>query len=133
MKQEISLSQLEQRRTLRKDQLPRTIEAKDIEYIAGHAPGKVRYFPRGSKEAELISGLTLEANRAQTNRDDSQTELADWIRWSKKDAKKHRNGLTPASMEIDGIAGWFASHFFSRETVLGRSFRKKGVDMVQAP
>lgn len=131
-KQDIPLEQLERRRTIRKGQLPLTIEAKDIEYVSNHAPGKVHYFPRGSKEAELISVLTLEANRVQTDRDDAQAELADWIRWSGQDAKEHRTGLTPASMEIGGLAGWFTSHFFSRETVLGRSFRKKGVDMVKA-
>lgn len=73
---------------------------------------------------------TIEANRKQAFRDDAQMELANWIRWSNRDAERFRNGLTPESMEITGFAGWFVRTFYDREKVMTEGFRIAGVDRV---
>jgi len=44
---------------------------------------------------------TIVANRLQSYRAPAQQELANWIRFSSKDAEKYGDGLTTASMEID--------------------------------
>lgn len=44
---------------------------------------------------------------------------------------KHRDGLTTASMEIEGIAGWLVRNFYDKETVTTKDFREKGLDKVK--
>jgi len=77
-----------------------------------------------------LAEATYHANRAQVARDDAQGELADWIRWSDSQARTQRDGLTPESMEIHGLAGWFVRHFYDRQSVLEQGFRKRTLDVV---
>jgi hypothetical protein len=73
---------------------------------------------------------TIEANRTQAFRDAAQEELSGWIRWSNKEARKFRNGLTPESMDIRGMAGLYVRNFYNHQSVLEKSFREKTVDVV---
>jgi hypothetical protein len=84
-----------------------------------------------SKEGRYLAEATLEANRLQTARDDAQAELADWMRWTPEDGRAHRNGFTPESLEIAGVAGWYVRHFMNRDAVLGKRFRAQGLDRVR--
>ena len=86
------------------------------------------YFPNHSPQGKQLQEGTIEANRKQAFRDPAQEELANWIRWSSKDAEEHRNGLTPDSMEIGGIAGFYVRNFYDRKSVLSKSFRETTVD-----
>ncbi|PKL15882.1 MAG: hypothetical protein CVV49_19170, partial [Spirochaetae bacterium HGW-Spirochaetae-5] len=88
-------------------------------------------FAKGNREAGLIDKAVLESNRIQAWRDDAQSELADWIRWRDKDADKHRNGLTPAGMEINGLAALYVKNFFGRDDVLSESFRNQTVELTE--
>jgi len=128
------------RRTIRRGYLETPIKGEDLKYITKHdmesctllnmpSPHSF-YFPQGSAQAKYLQEGTIEANRAQAFRDPAQEELADWIRFSNKEAKQHRNGLTPESMEIRGFAGWFVRNFYNRESVLKKSFRDQTVDAV---
>lgn len=65
--------------------------------------GAIIYLPNFSKEHTYLNEQTIEANRIQYYRDDAQSELANRIRFSSKDAENHQDGLTTASMEIEGI------------------------------
>jgi hypothetical protein len=56
--------------------------------------------------------------------------LADWIRFSSKDAETYRDGLTTGSMEINGISGWVVRNFYGKSNVMGTSFRDKNIDQV---
>jgi hypothetical protein len=60
-----------------------------------------------------------------------QQELVEWIRWSSKDQAMFRNGLTPQTLEIDGIGGWYVAHFYNRESVLSKHFREQTVSRVR--
>ncbi len=123
------LDKIAKRRTLRNGYLQRELTVQDFTYITDGAPD-IHYIPKDSKSANYLADGTLEANRTQASRDAAQEELANWIRWSSKDAAKYRNGLTSASMEIEGAAGWYVQHFFKRDSVLKQSFRKTGVEKV---
>jgi hypothetical protein len=128
------------RRTIRSGYLNTAIKAEDLNHMTKHdvefctllnmpTPHSF-YFPQGSPQAKYLQEGTIEANRAQVFRDAAQEELANWIRFSNKEAKQHRNGLTPESMEIQGFAGWFVRNFYNRESVLKQSFREQTVDVV---
>lgn len=127
------------RRTVRNNFTDREIGGDDLRYITLHdkRPYLVEvmmphgfYFPNHSPQGKHLQEGTIEANRKQAFRDPAQEELANWIRWSNKDAEEHRNGLTPDSMEIGGIAGFYVRNFYDRKSVLSKSFRDTTVDTV---
>jgi hypothetical protein len=136
--QEFPVEKIKKRRTVRSNFLDQEIKGDDLKYITKHdtrlclvqiqSPHSF-YFPNNSPQGKYLQAGTIEANRAQAFRDPAQEELANWIRWSNKDAKQYRNGLTPESMEIKGIAGFFVRSFYDRQSVLKKSFRDQTVDV----
>ncbi len=136
-----ALAQIRLRRTVRNGYLSGEIKATDIASVVGKNNGQsnvesnaqsndFHYFPSSSATAKYLAEGTVEANRQQAFRDPAEEELANWIRWSADDAAKYRNGLTPAGMEIDGLAGWYVSHFYDRANVLSKSFRETTIKQV---
>jgi hypothetical protein len=119
------------RRTVRTGLLNRELAALDVAALSSLAQGGLAYFPGSTPEAGTLADATYEANRAQVARDDAQEELADWIRWSDADARSRRDGLTPESMEIQGLAGWFVRHFYDHQSVLEQSFRARTLEVVR--
>src|SRR5262249_57113235 len=57
--------------------------------------------------------------------------VADWMRWTSAEGRAYRNGFTPESLDITGIAGWYVRHFMNKRAVLGKRFRKQSLDRVQ--
>jgi hypothetical protein len=125
------IERLKLRRTVRKGLLTQPVSSTDITYITSGNKEDFLYFPKGSKEATYLEQATIEANRTQSSRNQAWVELSNWIRWSNEDARKFRNGLTPASMGITGLAGWFVRNFYDRSTVLTPEFKKKNIEMVK--
>jgi len=134
------IEKIKGRRTVRSDHTDQEIRAEDLKYISKHdAKGCMVanvpsphsfYFPKNSSQGKYLQEGTIEANRIQAFRDPAQEELANWIRWSNKEAKQYRNGLTPESMEIKGLAGWYVRNFYTRQSVLKKSFQEQTVDIV---
>lgn len=136
---EFPLEKIKMRRTVRNNFSDREIGADDLRYITlpDKRPHLVDvmmshgvYFPNRSPQGRHLQEGTIEANRKQAFRDPAQQELANWIRWSNKEAEEHRNGLTPDSMEITGIAGLYVRYFYDRKSVLSESFRESTIDTV---
>jgi len=127
----MQMNALTKRRTIRNGYQSNKLNHEDMKQILQNLNCHVYTFDKGSSEAGIIERAVLESNRIQAWRDDAQSELADWIRWRDKDAEKHRNGLTPASMEINGIAGVYVKHFFNREDVMSESFRNQTVEITE--
>jgi hypothetical protein len=136
---DLPLEKIRKRRTIRSGYTDQEIKAEDLKYITKHeakscmAPNVPTphsfYFPNNSPKGKYLQEGVIEANRTQAFRDPAQEELANWIRWSNKEAKQYRNGLTPESMEIKGFAGLYVRNFYNRESVLKKSFREQTVDI----
>jgi hypothetical protein len=126
-----ALEKIRQRRTVRRNHLPRELSAEDLRALAQPFGDRLAVFQRGSSGARYLEEGTIEANRLQASRDDAQKELSHWIRWSDVDGRRYRNGLTPESMEITGLSGWFVRHFMNRSSVMKKSFREQSVDAVR--
>jgi hypothetical protein len=124
------VEKIKMRRTVRNGLLSQPISEDDFSFITLKNKDDFIYIPRGSKDASYLETSTIEANRTQANRGPAWEELSNWMRWSNSEARKNRNGLTPASMDIKGLAGWFVRHFYSKKTVLTDDFRKKSIEMV---
>jgi hypothetical protein len=137
---EFPLEKIKKRRTVRSRYTDQEIKTEDLKYITKHESRSCTlsnvpfphsfYFSNTSPQGKYLREGTIEANRTQAYREPAQEELANWIRWSSKGAKQYRNGLTPESMEIKGIAGLFVKNFYNRHSVLKKSFRDQTVDIV---
>jgi hypothetical protein len=125
------LEKIQKRRTVRRNHLPGELRGDDLKALARPFGDRFAEFPRGSARAKYLEEGTIEANRLQAYRDDAQEELSRWVRFRDQDGRRYRNGLTPESMEITGLSGWFVRHFMSRESVMRKSFRDTGVDTVR--
>lgn len=122
------IQKIKQRRTVRSNYLSDVLKKEDVDYLANDETDFIHYIPNSSKEHQWLNEQTIEANRIQAYRDDAEKELANWIRFSSKDAKAHCDGLTTASMEIEGITAWYLRNFYGKADVMKKSFREKSID-----
>lgn len=122
------LERLEMRRTVRTGLLSRELGKDDVQALSEPLKGRFFYFPRGSEHAKCIEEGAVEYFKIQGYRDDAPKELAQWIRFSNEEARKHRDGLTTETMEITGFAGWYVRNFMGIEDVTKEDFRKRGVE-----
>ncbi|WP_462254746.1 Acg family FMN-binding oxidoreductase [Ferruginibacter sp.] len=124
------IEQIKHRRTVRSNYLSDVIKKEDSSYLINEETDFIHYIPNTSKEHQWLNEQTIEANRIQAYRDAAQSELANWIRFSSKDAAEHLDGLTLAGMEIEGIPGWYLRNFYGKENVMKKSFREQSIDKV---
>jgi nitroreductase len=132
VRNDFDIEKIKNRRTVRSGYLNDTLKKEDVEYLVSGEPDLFHYLPATGREGQYINEQTIEANRIQTYRDPAQQELAEWIRFSSKDAEKNRDGLTTAGMEIEGISGFIVRNFYDKASVLTTDFREKGLDKVKA-
>jgi len=124
-----SLNLLTTRRTVKHGHRPKEISSDDVAALSHQAGGGLFYFPRASSHAACIRDAAVESFRIQAACDDAQRELVRWLRLKNSDALRHRDGLTPEGMEIQGFNNWFVRHFVSPEDFMKPDFRRKGVDV----
>ncbi|MBC8138718.1 MAG: nitroreductase [Fibrella sp.] len=122
---------LKNRRTVRSHFSSDVLKKEDVTRLVGSEPEFVHYLPATSRESRFINEQTVEANRLQSYRDPAQQELANWIRFSSRDAGKYRDGLTTAGMEIEGVSGWFVRNFYGERDVMKTDFRERGISQVE--
>lgn len=125
------LERIRLRRTVRGGHLPQELRGADVQALSVDFGDRLAYFPSTSSHARWLADATIEANVVQARRDPAQEELSRWIRFADDEALRQRNGLTPESMEITGLAGWYVRHFMDRASVMTPSFRERGVDAVR--
>ena len=124
------IEQIKHRRTVRSNYQSDVLKKEDSSYLINEEREFIHYIPNTAKEHVWLNEQTIEANRIQSYRDAAQTELANWIRFSSKDAEKNADGLTLAGMEIEGIPGWYLRNFYGKEDVMKKSFREQSIDKV---
>lgn len=122
------VEQIRQRRTVRSNYLTDVLKKEDVAYLANNEADFIYSIPNTAKEYQWLNEQTIEANRIQTYRDAAQNELANWIRFSSKDAAQHLDGLTLAGMEIEGIPSWYLRNFYGKKDVMKNGFREKSID-----
>jgi len=126
---DFDVATLTSRRTVRSGYRAEALHPADVRALTTGEPG-YHYFRRDTPEGRWLDAQTLAANHQQTYRDAAEEELSRWVRFSAQEAQRHRDGLTPASMEIGGVAGWWVRHFYTPATVMKDSFRKTGLETV---
>jgi hypothetical protein len=124
-------AKIKSRRTVRSGFLSEVLKQEDLKYLVNSEPEFIHYLPTISKESQFINQQTIEANRLQAYRNPAQQELADWIRFSNRDADQYRDGLTTGSMEIEGFSGWVVRNFYDKDNVMKKDFRERGIDQIK--
>jgi hypothetical protein len=130
-KNAFDIAKIKNRRTVRSGFLNDALKPEDRNYLINSEPEFIHYLPTTSKESQWIDEQTIEANRLQADRNPAQQELADWIRFSSKNAEKYRDGLTTAGMEMEGFSGWVVRNFYSKANVMQQDFRARGIDQIR--
>ncbi|MBV6439384.1 MAG: nitroreductase [Haliscomenobacteraceae bacterium CHB4] len=125
------LNEIKLRRTVRSHFSDIPLRKADLDFLLENERDCFVFFEKNSPEHKLLNEQTIEANQTQADRNDAQTELSEWMRFSSRDAEKYCDGLTVASMEIEGVAGWFVRNFYKKSNVTAPGFRKQGVDIVK--
>ncbi len=130
-KNAFDITKIKNRRTVRSNFLSSVLKKEDLKYLVNSEADFIHYLPNTSKESQFINEQTIVANRLQAYRNPAQQELADWIRFSSKDADKYRDGLTTASMEIEGIPGWVVRNSYSKDNVMKKDFRERSIEQIK--
>jgi hypothetical protein len=130
LKNIFDITKIKNRRTVRSHFLSTALKNEDIKYLIDSDSEFIHFLPASSKEGQIINEQTIIANRLQSYRNPAQEELADWIRFSSKNAEKYRDGLTTASMEIEGVSGWVVRNFYDKGNVMKNNFREQGIDQI---
>ncbi|MFB8792239.1 MAG: hypothetical protein U7123_26175 [Potamolinea sp.] len=131
LKNAFDITKIKNRRTVRSNFLSDVLNKEDLKYLVNSEPGFIHYLPNTSKESQFINEQTIVANRIQAYHDPAQQELADWIRFSSKDAEKYRDGLTTGSMEIAGVSGWVVRNSYGKDNVMKKDFRERGIEQIK--
>jgi hypothetical protein len=123
-----SLSDLELRTTLRIpfDTVP--VNQPDWESLVGLDTAHIHFISSASAEGKRIAENEYEAFAIQSRNELAKEELANWIRFSNKDVKGKRDGLTPAGMGIKGIGGFVVRNTFKPEDSKKASFVEQGIE-----
>ncbi|MBL0358445.1 MAG: nitroreductase [Chitinophagaceae bacterium] len=121
---------IKNRRTVRSGYLADPFKKEIVDFMRNGEPDYFHFFPNTAKEHLWLNEQTIEANRIQSYRDAAQSELANWIRFSRKDAAQHLDGLTLASMEVEGIPAWYLRNFYDKKDVMKKSFREQSIEKV---
>jgi len=130
-KNPFDITKIRNRRTVRSNYLSELLKKDDIADLVNSESEFIHYLPASGNESKFIDQQTIIANRLQSDRNPAQQELADWIRFSSKDAEKYRDGVTTAGMEIEGFSGWIVRNFYNKDNVMTQDFRDKGIDNVK--
>ena len=124
------LERMTTRRTLRNKYLDTPVTPEHLALLTAPLGEDFAFIPRESPRAAYLQQGAVESFTRQTWDSHAQRELARWIRFSNREAESLRDGLTTATMEIDGLAGWWVRSFMNKDDVTGESFRQKGIDGV---
>ncbi len=125
------IQKIKRRRTVRSHYLNDVLTKADQDYLIREASNFFQYIPNTAKEHSWLNEQTIEANRVQSYRDAAQKELADWIRFSSKDAERYADGLTTGSMEITGVPAWVLRNYYGKADVMKNGFREQSIDKVR--
>ena len=123
------LDRLTHRMTVKQGHRPEELKPGLVKALSAAADGRLYYFPRGGSHAKRLEESAVEAFRLQVARDEAQKELAAWVRIEDDEARRGRDGLTVASLEISGLVGWWMSNFTEPLDFLNDDFRKRSVEI----
>ncbi len=115
------------RATTRTPFLPAKLDANDVDQLLGVGRTALSFVPRESPQGRWLVDATADAFAQQTWDDRTQGELAEWLRFSRRDVRTRGDGLTPGALGLSPLARavWYAA--FTGRQALRPSFRRSSI------
>ena len=115
------------RATTRTPYLPVELPSDDVDEILSLDRAALFFMPRLSPKGRWLAEAAAEAFAQQTWNDQKQSELAEWLRFSRSDVRARGDGLTPEALGLPPIARelWYAA--LTRRQALRPSFRRSSI------
>ena len=116
------------RATTRTPFLPVGLDSGVLDQIEALDRTAISFVPRDSPNGRRLADASSEAFAQQTLDDRKQGELAEWLRFSRRDVRERGDGLTPEALGLPKLtqAIWYAA--FSRRVALSGSFRRSSIN-----
>jgi len=127
LKNSEELKKIELRRTLRIPFDTLSLTENDRKRLTS-IDNNIHFIPGDSEQGDYMQQNALEAYTLQSGDNDAQDELAFWIRFSNKEVKTKRDGLSSAGMDIKGVSGFFVRTFFKAGDSKKAMFVEKGIE-----
>ena len=127
----MGLDRLTTRRTVKSRLSGRHLTPGDVNAFSRLADGHLFYFAKGTTHADHMAEQAVANYIIQMESPAAVKELAKWTRLKDSTIKEHRDGLTPAGMEIQGLARWYVKYLMDPEDVTGQTFIDKGIEKTQ--
>ncbi len=124
----MDLRRLTSRRTVKTHLSDRQLTPKDVNAFSHLADGHLFYFAKGTTHADHMTEQAVANYISQMKNRKAVREMAKWTRLKDSTIKEHRDGLTPAGMEIQGLAGWYVRHVMNPADVTRQTFIDKGIE-----
>ncbi|MCF8126219.1 MAG: hypothetical protein K9J51_08345, partial [Desulfotignum sp.] len=127
----MDLHRLTSRRTVKSHLSDRQLTPGDVNAFSRLTDGHLFYFAKGTTHADHMAEQAVANYIIQMENTAAVKEMAKWTRLKDSTIKEHRDGLTPAGMEIQGFAGWYVRHVMDPVDVTGQAFIDKGIEKIQ--
>ncbi len=127
----MDLHRLTSRRTVKSHLADRQLTTGDVNEFSRLTDGHLSYFAKGTTHADHMAEQAVANYIIQMKNTAAVKEMAEWTRLKDSSIKEHRDGLTPAGMEIQGFAGWYVRHVMNPADVTGKTFIDKGIEKIQ--
>ncbi|MCA1786629.1 MAG: twin-arginine translocation signal domain-containing protein [Desulfobacteraceae bacterium] len=124
----MDLHRLSSRRTVKNHLSDRQLTPEDVNAFSHLTDGHLFYFANDTTHADHMAEQAVSNYIIQMKNSSAVREMAEWTRLKDTTIKEHRDGLTPAGMEIHGLAGWYVRHFMDQADVTKKTFVEKGIE-----
>ena len=121
------LSRLSKRMTVRNGFLNTPLSSEDQLILSKVCPGHIFYIPMSTNHGQCIAEWAGEAFKDQTLNDAAHEELRQWLRFDRNEARRRRDGMTPACTGVEGLELWYVNNFMSQKTASKPFFRKQSI------
>ena len=121
------LESLRIRHTDKRSYEPRPIPETAIRDILGNHHLYLHFYRKGSAEFAWLSANAVEAMRVQAHHEGKRAELADWMRFSDREAQQMRDGLPAEQLNLKGPLKAFFYTFYNRESAAEESFALEAI------
>lgn len=115
------------RATTRTPYLSVELPSDDVDDVLSLDQAALSFVPRLSPRGRWLAKAAAEAFAQQTWNDQKQSELAQWLRFSRSDVRARGDGLTPEALGLPPIARelWYAA--LTRRQALKPFFRRTSI------
>jgi hypothetical protein len=125
------LSLMENRSTHRLRYKKKELKPSHLKECQRLLPDNLAYFPGNSREGEWMARELPQAMKKQAFNDEKQTELGEWLRFSRDRTSQRRDGITPDMLGLSHIMKFIWYAFMNPLSTRSKTFRNGAVQSLK--